>query len=215
MTPEVWQRVRPILESALELDPVGRSSFLDGACANPNLRREVESLIASHDQAGTNALGLGSPLEFNTSEEIHFRLSPGKRIGAYEVVEEMAVGGMGAVYRAIRADGQYQQQVALKIVRSELGAESTAIRFRNERQILASLDHPNIAKILDGATTPDGLPYFVMELIDGQPITDYCHRHRLTIDDRLKVFRTVCSAVHYAHQRLVVHRDIKPSNILP
>lgn len=214
MTPEVWQRIRPILESALELDPVGRSSFLDGACANPNLRREVESLIASHDQAGTNALGIGSSLEFNASEEVHFRLPPGKRIGVYEVVEEIAVGGMGAVYRAIRADGQYQQQVALKIVRSELGAESTAIRFRNERQILASLDHPNIAKILDGGTTPDGLPYFVMELIDGKPITDYCDRHKLTVDDRLKIFRTVCSAVHYAHQRLVVHRDIKPSNIL-
>jgi eukaryotic-like serine/threonine-protein kinase len=214
MTPEEWQCVRPILESALELDPVGRPSFLDRACPTPGIRSEVESLIASHDQAATHALKVDSLAEFDCSEEILFRLSPGKRIGPYEVIEEIAVGGMGAVYRAVRADGQYQQQVALKIVRSELGAEPTVVRFRNERQILASLDHPNIAKILDGASTVDGLPYFVMELIDGQPITDYCHRHRLSIEDRLKLFRSVCSAVHYAHQRLVVHRDIKPANIL-
>ena len=122
----------------------------------------------------------------------------GKRIGSYEILEEIAQGGMGAVYRAIRADGQYKQQVALKIVRADLGAELTANRFRNERQILASLDHPNIAKILDGGTTADGLPYFVMELIDGRPITDYCDQSKLTIDERLKIFRTVCSAVHYA-----------------
>jgi len=99
-------------------------------------------------------------------------------------------------------------------VRSELGAEFTGTRFKNERQILASLDHPNIAKILDGGTTADGLPYFVMELIDGLPITDYCDRNKLSIDVRLKIFRTVCSAVHYAHQHLVIHRDIKPANIL-
>lgn len=214
MTPEEWQRVRPILESALELDPSSRVSFLNGACADASQRREVESLIAVHEQAGTNALRPGSPVELKLDEEAQFRLPPGKRIGAYEILEEIAVGGMGAVYRAIRADGQYRQQVALKIVRSELGAEATATRFRNERQILASLDHPNIAKILDGSTTTDGLPYFVMEFIDGLPITDYCDQHKLNIDERLKIFRTVCSAVHYAHQHLVIHRDIKHGNIL-
>jgi eukaryotic-like serine/threonine-protein kinase len=214
MTPEEWQRIRPILESALELDPSTRSKFLDGACPDASLRREVQSLIAVHERAGTNALEPGSALSLPAEEQVQFRLPPGKRIGAYEIVEEIAVGGMGAVYRAIRADGQYQQQVALKIVRSELGAESTAARFRNERQILASLDHHNIAKILDGGTTTDGLPYFVMEFIDGLPITDYCEQKKLTIDERLKIFRTVCSAVHYAHQHLVIHRDIKPRNIL-
>lgn len=214
MTPEEWQRIRPILESALELDSARRLAYLDGACADQSLRREVESLIAVHEQAGTDFLNSGPVPGFLAEDEKYFRLLPGKRIGVYEIEEEIAVGGMGAVYRAIRADGQYQQRVALKIVRSELGADSTGTRFRNERQILASLDHPNIAKILDGSTTADGLPYFVMEFIDGLPITAYCDQHKLTIDERLKVFRTVCSAVHYAHQHLVIHRDLKPGNIL-
>jgi eukaryotic-like serine/threonine-protein kinase len=214
MTPEEWQRVRPILESALELDPASRASFLDVACADSFVRREAESLINSHEQAGTHALNPVSSPILNPDEETRFRLPSGRRVGPYEIVGEIAQGGMGAVYRAIRADGQYKQQVALKIVRSDLGAELTGTRFRNERQILASLDHPNIAKILDGGTTVDGLPYFVMELIDGLPITEYGDQHKLPIDARLKIFRTVCSAVHYAHQRLVIHRDIKPSNIL-
>jgi eukaryotic-like serine/threonine-protein kinase len=214
MTPEEWQRLRPILESALELDSAHRTAYLDGACADGSLRREVESLIAVHEQAGTNVLEPGSAVKLKLDEEAQFRLLHGKRIGVYEIAEEIAVGGMGAVYRAIRADGQYKQQVALKIVRSELGAEFTAARFRNERQILATLDHPNIAKILDGGTTVDGLPYFVMEFIDGLPITEYCDQRKLPIDARLKIFRTVCSAVHYAHQHLVIHRDIKPGNIL-
>src|SRR5260370_4318172 len=212
MTHEEWERVRPILESALELDAASRPAFLDDACENPFLRREVESLINSHEQAGTNALKPGSILDLNPSEEARCRLLPGKRVGAYEIFEDIALGGMGAVYRAIRADGQYQQKVALKIVRADLGA-LTAERFRNERQILASLGHPNIAKILDGGSTADGLPYLVMELIDGLPITDYCDQHKLSVDARLRMFRTVCSAVHYSHQRLVIHRHIKPSNL--
>jgi eukaryotic-like serine/threonine-protein kinase len=214
MTREEWQRLRPILESALELDSAHRTAYLDGACADGSLRREVESLIAVHERAGTNVLEPGSAVKLKLDEEAQFRLLQGKRIGVYEIAEKIAVGGMGAVYRAIRADGQYKQQVALKIVRSELGAEFTAARFRNERQILATLDHPNIAKILDGGTTVDGLPYFVMEFIDGLPITEYCDQRKLPIDARLKIFRTVCSAVHYAHQHLVIHRDIKPGNIL-
>ena len=214
MTPEEWQRVRPILESALELDSTSRPAFLDQAGVDSLLRREIESLIAAHEQAGTRVLDGAANPGFVAEDEARFRLVAGKRIGPYEVLEEIALGGMGAVYRAIRADGQYKQQVALKIVRADLGVELTATRFRNERQILASLDHPNIAKILDGGTSADGLPYFVMELIDGLPVTDYCDQHKLTIDSRLKIFRTVCSAVHYAHQRLVIHRDLKPSNIL-
>lgn len=214
MTPEEWQRVRPILESALELDSAKRPAFLEGACSDPSLRREVESLIAVHEQAGTGMLNSPALPDFGSRKEACFRLLPGKRIGVYEILEEIAQGGMGAVYRAIRADGEYKQQVALKIVRADLGAELTASRFRNERQILASLDHPNIAKILDGGTTADGLPYFVMELIDGLPITDYCDKHKMSVDARLNIFRTVCSAVHYAHQHLVIHRDIKPTNIL-
>lgn len=209
-----WKQVKPILESALEVEGETRKAFLDRVCENASLRAEVDSLLASHDKAGTGALSPGAPLLRDEEEELRFRLPAGKRVGAYEILEEIAQGGMGAVYRAVRADGQYKQHVAVKIVRADLSAELTAARFRNEQQILASLDHPNIAKILDGGTTVEGLPYFVMELIEGLPITEYCDRNRLTIDERLKLFRTVCSAVNYAHQHLVIHRDIKPGNIL-
>jgi len=213
MTPEQWQRVRPILESALELDPAGRSEFLDQACADRAVRNEVESLIASHEQAGTDLLNPASPA-LNLDEETRFRLPPGKRIGSYEILDEIAVGGMGAVYRAVRADGQYQQQVALKIVRSELGAEFTTSRFKNERQILASLNHLNIAKILDGGTTAEGVLYLVMELVEGQRLEEYCDAHKLATTARLNLFLQICAAVQYAHQHLIIHRDIKPGNIL-
>jgi serine/threonine protein kinase/tetratricopeptide (TPR) repeat protein len=214
MTPEEWQRVRPILESALDLDPASRATYLNGACADSSVRREVESLIASHEQAGTDVLNPVSSLSLNLDEETRFRLPSGKCIGAYEILEEIAVGGMGAVYRAVRADGQYNQQVALKIVRSELGAEFKAARFKNERQILASLNHPNIAGILDGGTTSEGVPYFVMELVEGQRLDEYCDAHKLATTERLKLFLQICSAVQYAHQHLIIHRDIKPGNIL-
>jgi len=214
MTPEQWQLVRPILESALELDPTSRSTFLDGACGDAYLREEVESLLASHEQAGTDVLNPGNPFVLDLDEEARFRLQSGKRIGPYEILEEIAVGGMGAVYRAVRADGQYKQQVALKIVRQELGAEFAASRFQNERQILASLNHPNIAKILDGGTTAEGVPYLVMEFVEGQRIDEYCDARKLPTNERLQLFLQICSTVQYAHQRLIIHRDIKPGNIL-
>ena len=214
MTPERWQAIKPILESALELDPTSRAAYLDQACADASIRVEIESLLLSHDQASTQDLSPGSLRVDFLKEEASSGLPSGLRIGAYEILGEIGIGGMGNVYRAVRADGQYRQEVALKIVRSDMSGGQALIRFKNERQILASLDHPNIAKILDGGTTPGGLPYFVMELIDGLPITEYCDKHQSTIDQRLKMFRAVCSAVHYAHQHLVIHRDIKPTNIL-
>src|SRR4029077_11696164 len=122
--------------------------------------------------------------------------------------------GMGAVYRAARVDGQYEKQVAVKLVRGGYDTSSVLERFRHERQILATLDHPNIARLLDGGTTEDGVPYLVMELIEGEPIDRYCDGHNLNVTDRLRLFCQVCTAVQYAHQRLVIHRDIKPSNIL-
>ena len=206
MTPERWQQVKRVFQQSLEIPPEERSFFLDCECsADPSLRQEVESLLFSNEEARSG---------FLEPSPICATLREGTKLGDYEVQSLLGSGGMGVVYRAIRADGQYKQQVAVKIVRSDLGPEFTSARFRNERQILASLDHPNIAKILDGGTTPDGLPYFVMELIDGLPITDYCDQHKLTIDARLRLFRTVCSAVHHAHQHLVIHRDLKPGNIL-
>jgi serine/threonine protein kinase len=138
----------------------------------------------------------------------------GARIGAYKIVREIGRGGMGAVYLAVRADSEYQKRVAIKLVKRGMDTDFILRRFRNERQILASLDHPNIARLLDGGTTADGLPYFVMEYIEGQPLYRYCDGEKLTIHERLRLFTNICNAVAYAHQNLVVHRDIKPSNIL-
>src|SRR5262249_6867507 len=137
-----------------------------------------------------------------------------RRIGAYQIVEEIGHGGMGEVYRAVRADGQYTKEVAVKLVRSGYESGSLAERFRHERQILASLDHPNIARLLDGGSTGDGVPYLVTEMIKGVPIDQYCESHALAVSARLQLFCHVCEAVQYAHQRLVIHRDIKPNNIL-
>ena len=135
-------------------------------------------------------------------------------MGAYQIVEQIGVGGMGEVYRAVRADDQYSKQVALKVVRGGQDSAFVISRFKNERQILASLDHPNIARLLDGGSTEDGAPYFVMELIEGEPIDQYCDHRRLGLGDRLRLFLEVCSAVQFAHQRLIIHRDLKPGNIL-
>src|SRR5208283_5567142 len=138
----------------------------------------------------------------------------GRRVGTYKIIERIGVGGFGEVYRALRADDQYRMEVALKVIRAGQDSGFVVSRFKNERQILASLDHPNIARLLDGGTTEDGVPYFVMELIEGQTIDRYCNHHKLTTADRLKLFLPVCSAVQLAHQRLIVHRDLKPGNIL-
>jgi len=214
MTPEEWQRVKPILESALELDPASRPAYLDAACADNWLRGEIDSLLLSHDQATADALNPGTQLHLSVEGEAALGLPAGSRVGVYEITGEIGLGGMGEVYRAVRADGQYHQTVALKIVRADLGSQLTATRFRNERQILATLSHPNIARMLDGGTSAEGLPYFVMELVEGQRIDEYCDAHKLATSERLKLFLQVCAAVQYAHQRLIIHRDIKPGNIL-
>jgi tetratricopeptide (TPR) repeat protein len=141
-------------------------------------------------------------------------LSSGQRVDRYRIVREIGRGGMGAVYLAERADEQYEKRVAIKLIKRGMDTESVLRHFRNERQILASFDHPNIARLFDGGTTEDGLPYFVMEYVEGVPIEKYCQAHRLSLIERLKLFREVCAAVIYAHRHTVIHRDIKPSNIL-
>jgi serine/threonine protein kinase len=216
LTPESWQRVRQILEQALEVAPERRSVYLEEVCAGDQvLRREVEALIAADQQAGTGFLA-GSAVEASTiltaAEEL-VSLT-GTRIGPYQIVEEIGHGGMGTVYRAVRADDQYRKEVAIKVVRGGLGDEFRLHRFLAERQILANLDHANIARLLDGGATEDGRPYVVMEYVEGRPIDEYCDQGKLPVPERLKLFRTVCSAVAYAHQHLVIHRDIKPVNIL-
>jgi serine/threonine protein kinase len=138
----------------------------------------------------------------------------GRRLGAYRIEREIGRGGMGAVYEAIRADNEFNKRAAIKLVKRGMDTDFILRRFRKERQILAALDHPHIGGLLDGGTTEDGLPYFVMEYIEGQPLYSYCDTHELSITERLKLFRSICDAVNYAHQKQVVHRDIKPSNVL-
>jgi serine/threonine-protein kinase len=138
----------------------------------------------------------------------------GERLGPYRLIGVLGRGGMASVHRAVRADDEYSKEVAVKILRSGVLGADTHERFRRERQILADLEHPNIAHLLDGGTREDGTPYVVMELVDGPPIDQYARRHRLDLSQRVALFRKVCAAVQYAHQRLVVHRDLKPSNIL-
>ncbi|MFN7948673.1 MAG: protein kinase [Blastocatellia bacterium] len=212
ISPEQHQRLTELLDEALKYSSAERESFLARACAgDDSLRCEVESLIAALDDSPDfiEAPALDQFSELLADDQP----MEGRRIGHYRIVREIGRGGMGAVYLAERAD-EYREKVALKLVKRGMDTEFVVRRFRHERQILASLNHPNIARLLDGGTTEDGLPYFVMEYIEGEPISEYCDHHHLSISERLKLFRTVCAAVHYAHQNLVIHRDLKPGNIL-
>ena len=211
MNPERWQQVRELLDRALAVQDSERVTFLDQACAGDSeLRAEVESLLDSHQRAGS--VFLKKPAFDIKGSTAANRV--GRRVGVYRLIEQVGQGGMGEVYRAERADGQYDKQVAIKFVRAGYDTAAIVERFRNERQVLAALDHPNIARLLDGGTTEDGVPYLVMELIEGTPIDQSCRTHQLVIPERLGLFQQVASAVQYAHQHLVIHRDIKPGNIL-
>jgi eukaryotic-like serine/threonine-protein kinase len=215
LTPERWQVVKDILGSALELDPTQRAVYLQKTCASDaSLRADVDRLLIAGDKAGPEFLSGLSQDESILGDDQAKDFRIGKRIGAYEIVERIGIGGMGEVFRARRADDQYNAEVAIKLVRVGADAGSVIRRFKHERQILASLDHPNIAHLLDAGTTQDGVPYVVMDLIEGEPIDDYCNSCNLSTTARLELFLQVCSAVQYAHQRLIIHRDIKPTNIL-
>jgi serine/threonine protein kinase/tetratricopeptide (TPR) repeat protein len=216
MTPERWQQVSEALDKLLHSSTTQRLDYLaEVARGDPELHRELESLLASHEEAGAEFLNMpASPTTASAVEADPQHTLLGRRLGAYQIVELIGIGGMSKVYRAFRADDQYRKQVALKVVRGGRDSGFVISRFKNERQILASLDHPNIARLLDGGTTEEGVPYFVMELIDGKTIDRYCNDHNLATAERLKLFLQVCSAVQLAHQRLIVHRDLKPGNIL-
>jgi non-specific serine/threonine protein kinase/serine/threonine-protein kinase len=211
VTPEQWERVKQLFEAALEREPSGRDGFLAEACRDDEVQSEVRSLLESHEEAGSF---IKSPTRAEVVDAPAEVAWVGRRIGAYQIVGELGSGGMGAVYLAVRADDQYRKQVAIKLIRGGMDTERVRRRFREERQILASLEHPNIARLLDGGTTEDGVPYVVMELIEGEPIDRYADTRGLDTSKRLRLFQSVCAAVHYAHQNLVIHRDIKPSNIL-
>ena len=219
MTGSEWQRVKEIVSGALDRPPDTRPSFIAAECGNNEaLRAEVESLLQNADQADVvferpilsvvkGATALGEVIDVGPA-------GAGARIGPYQIVRELGRGGMGAAYLAARADAEFEKLVAIKLIKRGMDTDAILWRFRTERQILANLNHPNIAMLLDGGSTADGLPYFVMEYVDGLPIDVYCNTHRLPIRDRLKMLQAVCAAVHHAHENRIIHRDLKPLNIL-
>jgi serine/threonine protein kinase/tetratricopeptide (TPR) repeat protein len=225
MSPERWKQVEEIFQSALDLPHEERGGFIARACADDAaLVAQVEALVAQYEQAGdfieSPAIAV-SPLRtaggsLATTPDAEPAEDPmnGRRVGSYRLVREIGRGGMGAVYLAERADSEYHKLVAVKVVKRGMDTDFILRRFRHERQLLATFDHPNIARLLDGGTTDEGLPFFVMEYVEGQPLYQYCDSRRLTVAERLRLFCQVCDSAAYAHQRMVVHRDIKPSNIL-
>ena len=209
--PEKWDQVKELFTLALERGPEERSDFLRQACAgNDSLRSEIESLLSSFDGAAT-FLEDCPAADLVSAQSLAIA---GKRVGAYRIRREIGQGGMAVVYLGERDDQNYRKQVAIKMVKPGVDTEPILQRFRNERQTLAALDHSNIVKLLDGGSSEDGAPYLVMEYVEGLPIDQYCDLHQLSIDDRLRLFGQVCSAVQYAHENLVIHRDLKPGNIL-
>lgn len=205
------QRIQELFLAALEQAVESRPAFLAEAAGDDlDLRREVESLLDASQR--------GSALLTAPEATPHPMPDPDppspRRVGPYELLHELGRGGMGSVYVARRADESYQRRVAVKLVRPGMDSEAVLTRFRTERQILAALNHPNIARLLDGGSTDDGRPYLVMEYVEGQPIDQYCARMGLAVAERVQLFRTVCAAVSHAHRNLVVHRDLKPANIL-
>lgn len=205
-----WDRVVQIFEAALDQPASVRAAFLDRQCnGDAGLRREVESLLA-HDDAGNTYLESAVAAAAETAQGLH----TGERIGGYEIVREIGRGGMGAVYLAVRADDTFRKQVALKIVKRGMDSDFVLARFRQERQILAGLEHPSIARLYDGGTTADGRPFLVMEYVEGISVSAYCKEQNLPLPERLSLFVQVCGAVEAAHRRLIVHRDLKPTNIL-
>jgi serine/threonine protein kinase/tetratricopeptide (TPR) repeat protein len=215
MEPSRWEKLREIFGEAIERPAASREEFITTMCADdPEMLHEVRSLLSSNTQAGTFLESLAIPAAPLVPRTGSDDARIGTFIGPYRIVRAVGHGGMGSVYEAMRDDGLFSMRVAIKLLHSGMSTEATLRRFHAERQVLASLQHSNIARLIDGGTTEDGLPYFVMEFVEGVRIDEYCDAHRLSIDQRLQMFRTLCAAVQYAHQHLVVHRDIKPGNIL-
>ena len=215
MTADQWEQIQTIFVQALSRPLPERADFLDTACPeeDPALRREVEALLDEAERPG--------PIDALASELVgpltaRWRGVPtaDDRVGPYRIIREIGRGGMGVVYLAERADGQYEHRVALKVMREHTADADRLARFLHERQILAQLTHPNIAQLLDGGVTDTGAPFFVMEYVAGQPIHAYCDEHALPIEARLELVEAVGAAVQHAHQALIIHRDLKPSNIL-
>jgi len=219
VTPERWSQVREVFEGALERPAKDRAAYLRVVCSRDDeLRQEVDSLLQSHE--GDSEFLETPAAQINRASFAYARedevadYPAGYKLGPYQFEKRIGRGGMGSVWLATRFDHEYKRKVAIKLVKRGMDSQEILRRFRMERQVLASLDHPNIAVLIDGGSTPEGMPYLVMEYIEGVRIDQYCEAHKSSITDRLLLFRAVCSAVQYAHQNLVVHRDIKAGNIL-
>ena len=222
MTSERWQQIEDILDQVMPRPPGERTAQLDRLCGeDATLRGEVEEMLVYCDQAQAESFLEKSPLlaaqaldlDSILTEEADADLEAGMMVGPYRIVEPLGSGGMGEVYLAERTDPH--MRVALKVVKRGMDTNEILRRFRYEREILARLEHPNIARLHDAGVTDDGRPYFAMEYVEqGQPLDAYCNDHHLSVRARLELFTTVCEAVRYAHRNLVVHRDLKPGNIL-
>ncbi len=213
MATEQQRRVRELFEAALDQPDELRQKFVTEACgSDTQLLEKVRRLLAAKDRAS----GMLDTPVWQRRETNANPAEPGSYIGPYKILRELGggAGGMGVVYQAVRADEVFQRICAIKVIRPELSAEWLLERFRQERQILARLDHVNIARIVDGGSTPDGLPYFVMDYVDGPSINHFCAEHSLGLRARLLLFQQVCKAVQYLHQNGVIHGDLKPPNIL-
>lgn len=211
---ERWDEINPLLKSALDLPMAGRQALLaEVTTRDPDLGALLERLVA-HGSSSSDCVESPAPGLVESAFGRDADLAPGLIVGRWAIVRRRARGGMATVYEAERADGAYEQRVALKVLRRGLDTDDLVARFLTERQILSSLSHPHIARLLDGGSTDDGRPFLVMELVDGQPITTWAETHRLDVRRRLELFLGVADAVHGAHRQLVVHRDIKPSNVL-
>ena len=210
MTPEQFRRLEALYDAAAVMDPAERRQFIEERCADDEELRGA--LLAAFDDGGS---GLTARVERAAEAAVGAEpVTAGRHLGPYRILRPLGHGGMGAVYLAVRDDDQFHKEVAIKTLTFELDDGPSVARFRHERQILAHLEHPNIARLLDGGTTEHGSPYIVLEYVRGEQIVEWCDRRQLSIAQRLQLFRQVCDAVTYAHQHLVVHRDIKPGNVL-
>lgn len=210
---EQWQRAKEVLDEALDVDTEARSAFIRDACGDDvDLIAEVEALLRFESETAVGGF-IDRPM-FTLHKAEPEPNAVGDRVGRYRLINEIGRGGMGTVYLAERADDEFEHRVAIKILKRGLDTDEIVGRFRRERQIVARLNHPHIAGLLDGGSTDDGLPYFVLEHVEGRPIDRYCNEEDLDVEERLRLFLTVCDTIDFAHQNLVVHRDLKPGNIL-
>ncbi|MEW6732569.1 MAG: serine/threonine-protein kinase [Acidobacteriota bacterium] len=219
MSEQYHRKLTELFLAALDYAPSERAHFLSQACADDNvLKDKIAEMLAAHELSNAildkPVFEIGLALVAANTDSENAEPVNTRQLGKYQLLHEIGQGGMGVVYQAMRADLPRARPVAVKVLRPGMNTDAIVRRFHAEYQILASLEHPNIARLFDGGTTDNNLPYFVMELVNGTPIDEYCHTHKLSLTERLELFRKVCAAVQYAHSNFIIHRDLKPSNIL-